>query len=85
MRKFLSKIDYILSFRLLLSAVMCYTGYIQNDYMSGIFGLFLAIYSIITAKYKIGCGYNGCANMPTYKSKEVLVEDAKHIEFTEIK
>jgi hypothetical protein len=53
--------------------------------MSGTFGLFLAIYSIIAAKYKIGCGYNGCANRPTYKSKEVLVEDVKHIEFTEIK
>lgn len=85
MRKFLSKIDYTLTFRLLLSAAMCYTGYIQNDYMSGTFGLFLAIYAIIAAKYKIGCGYNGCANTPTYKSKEVLVEDAKHIEFTEIK
>ena len=85
MRKLLSKIDYTLTFRLLLSAAMCYTGFIQNDYMSGIFGLFLAIYAIIAAKYKIGCGYNGCANMPTYKSKEVLVEDVKHIEFTEIK
>jgi len=85
MRKLLSKIDYTLTFRLLLSAAMCYTGFIQNDYMSGIFGLFLAIYAIIAAKYKIGCGYNRCANRPTYKSKEVLVEDVKHIEFTEIK
>jgi hypothetical protein len=85
MRKLLSKIDYTLTFRLLLSAAMCYTGYIQNDYMSGTFGLFLAIYGIIATKYKIGCGYNGCANTPTYKSKEVLVEDVKHIDFTEIK
>ena len=85
MRKVLSKIDYTLTFRLLLSAAMCYTGFIQNDYMSGIFGLFLAIYAIIGAKYKIGCGYNGCAYTPTYKSKEFLVEDVKHIDFTEIK
>ena len=56
MRKLLSKIDYTLTFRLLLSIAMCYTGYIQNDYMSGIFGLFLAIYAFIGAKYKIGCG-----------------------------
>jgi len=55
MRKLLSKIDYTLTFRLLLSIAMCYTGYIQNDYMSGIFGLFLAIYALIGAKYKIGC------------------------------
>jgi hypothetical protein len=85
MRKLLSKIDYTLTFRLLLSAAMCYTGYIQNDYMSGIFGLFLAIYALIAAKYKIGCGYNGCNYTPTYKSKEVLVEDVKQIDFTEIK
>ena len=85
MRKLLSKIDYTLTFRLLLSIAMCYTGYVQNDYMSGIFGLFLAIYAIIGAKYKIGCGFNGCAYTPTYKSKEVLVEDVKHIDFTEIK
>ena len=85
MRKLLSKIDYTLTFRLLLSAAMCYTGYIQNDYMSGTFGVFLAIYALIAAKYKIGCGYNGCTNTPTYNSKELLVEDVKHIEFTEIK
>ena len=85
MRKLLSKIDYTLTFRLLLGAAMCYTGYMQNDYMSGIFGLLLSIYALIAAKYKIGCGYNGCANTPTYKSKEALVEDVKHIEFTEIK
>ena len=85
MRKLLSRIDYTLTFRLLLATAMCYTGYIQNDYMSGIFGLFLAIYAIIAAKYKIGCGYNGCTYTPTYNSKAVLVEDDKHIDFTEIK
>ena len=85
MRKLLSKIDYTLTFRLLLSIAMGYTGYVQNDYMSGIFGLFLAIYAIIGAKYKIGCGYNECTYTPTYKSKEVLVEDVKNIDFTEIK
>jgi hypothetical protein len=85
MRKLLSKIDYTLTFRLLLSIAMGYTGYVQNDYMSGIFGLFLAIYAIIAAKYKIGCGYNGCTYTPTYNSKAVLVEDDKHIDFTEIK
>jgi hypothetical protein len=85
MKKLLSKIDYTLTFRLLLSIAMGYTGYVQNDYMSGIFGLFLAIYAIIAAKYKIGCGYNGCTYTPTYKSKSLLVEDDKHIDFTEIK
>jgi hypothetical protein len=78
MKKLLSKIDYTLAFRLILSAAMCYTGYIQNDYMSGSFGLFLAIYAIIGAKYKVGCGYNGCAYSPTHKSKEVLLDDIKN-------
>ena len=85
MKKLLSKIDYTLAFRLILSAAMCYTGYIQNDYMSGSFGLFLAIYAIIGAKYKIGCGYNGCGYTPSYKANEVLAEEVKHIEFKEIK
>jgi hypothetical protein len=85
MRKLLSKIDYTLTFRLLLSIAMCYTGYIQNDYMSGIFGLFLAIYAFIGAKYKIGCGYNGCNYTPSYRSKVKVEEEVKHIDFTEIK
>jgi hypothetical protein len=85
MRKLLSKIDYTLTFRLLLSIAMCYTGYIQNDYMTGTFGIFLAIYAIIGAKYKIGCGYNGCSYTPSYRSKVKVEEDIKHIDFTEIK
>jgi hypothetical protein len=60
MRNLLTKIDFTLTFRLLLSIALCYTGYTQNDYMSGIFGVFLAIYAIIAAKYNIGCGYSGC-------------------------
>ena len=85
MKKLLSKIDYTLTFRLLLSTAMCYTGYMQNDYMSGTFGLFLAIYALIVAKYKIGCGYSGCAHMPIYKSKEVFVEEVNHIDYKEVK
>ena len=85
MRTLLSKIDYTLSFRLLLSIAICYTGYVQNDYMSGVFGIFLAIYAIIGAKYKVGCGYNGCVYTPSYRSKVKVDEEVKHIDFTEIK
>jgi hypothetical protein len=53
--------------------------------MSGIFGLFLAIYAIIAAKYKIGCGYSGCTYTPSYRSKLKVNEEVNHIEFTEIK
>jgi hypothetical protein len=85
MKKLLSKIDYTLAFRLILSAAMCYTGYIQNDYMSGSFGLFLAIYAIIGAKYKVGCGYNGCGYDPIRDVMKETANTISKIEFTEIK
>jgi hypothetical protein len=85
MKTLLSKIDYTLTFRLLLSIAMCYTAYIQNDYMTGAFGVFLAIYAIIGAKYKIGCGYNGCAYTPSYRSKVKIDVEVKQIDYTEIK
>lgn len=85
MKTLLSKIDYTLTFRLLLSIAMCYTAYIQNDYMTGVFGVFLAVYAIIGAKYKVGCGYNGCAYTPSYRSKVKIDEEVKNIDYTEIK
>ena len=85
MKTLLSKIDYTLTFRLLLSIAMCYTAYIQNDYMTGAFGVFLAVYAIIGAKYKIGCGYTGCAYTPSYRSKVKIDEEVKNIDYTEIK
>ena len=85
MKKLVSKIDFILVFRLSLSVAMCVTGYVQNDYVSGIFGLFFAVYAIVGAKYKIGCGYNACGFTPRYTSRYAPKEDVKHIDFTEIK
>jgi hypothetical protein len=64
MKKLVSKIDFTLAFRLILSAAMFYTAYQQNDITTLMFGLFLAIYAIIGNKYRVGCGYNGCSNMP---------------------
>ena len=61
MKKFLSKIDFTLMFRLILSLAMGINGYIQNDNTSIIFAFFLLIYAIVAAKYKVGCGYNGCS------------------------
>lgn len=84
MAKFLSKIDFTLIFRLSLSVVMLFVAYQQNDKVSGAFGLFLAIYSIIGAKYKVGCGYN-CGYTPRNNSKHFHKNDANHVDFTEIK
>ena len=75
MQKLLSKIDFTLTFRLLLSAAMFYTGYQQNDKNTFAFGLFLAIYAIIGNKYKVGCGYNGCGYTPKYDGKEISKQE----------
>jgi hypothetical protein len=46
-----------------------------------LFALFFAIYSIVGAKYKIGCGYNNCGYTPNHVPKN----KTENIEFTEIK
>jgi hypothetical protein len=85
MQKWLSRIDFRLVFRLSLSLAMGVTGYVQNDYVVGIFGLFFAIYAIVGAKYKIGCGYNACGYTPRYTSKYAQKENISPIDFKEIK
>jgi hypothetical protein len=85
MSKFPSKIDFTLIFRLSLSIVMLFVAYQQSDKVSGAFGLFLAIYAIIGAKYKVGCGYNNCGYAPRYNSKLSHKDEANHVDFTEIK
>lgn len=74
MKNWLSKIDFTLTFRLILGIAMMVTGYIQNDYTSGSFGLILVVYAFIAAKYKIGCGYHSCGYIPTNKSSKQMLE-----------
>ena len=82
MQKLLSKIDWILAPQLLMSTMMCVVGYQTSDYIAGVFGLFLAGYSIVGAKYKVGCGYNSCG----YASMAVQKKDQNEaVEFIEIK
>jgi hypothetical protein len=64
---------------------MLFVAYQQSDKVSGAFGLFLAIYAIIGAKYKVGCGYNNCGYAPRYNSKLSHKDEANHVDFTEIK
>ena len=92
MQKLLSKIDWRLALRLVMAGSMIIVGYQSNDYIPAVFGLGFAIYAIIGAKYKIGCGYNGACGYPsqfdskitrgTSQSKSIQTEN---IEFTEIK
>lgn len=84
-QKWFSKIDFTLVFRLALSMAMGVTAYLQNDSTSGIFAIFLAVYALIAAKYKIGCGYNSCYNVPKPASKYAHKEESQQIDFTEIK
>lgn len=83
MQKWISKLDWILVIRLILGGSMIVVGYQSSDYIPALFGLFFVIYSIIGAKYKIGCGYNNCG----YQTTRLNQHDHKsaEIEYTEIK
>lgn len=81
MQKMLSKLDLILVFRLIMTGVVGLVGYQNSDNVAMLFALFFAIYSIVGAKYKIGCGYNNCGYTPS----GVLKNKSKEIDFTEIK
>ena len=81
MQKLLSKLDLILVFRLIMTAIVGIVGYQNSDNVAMLFALFFAIYSIVGAKYKIGCGYNNCGYTPNHVPKN----KTENIEFTEIK
>jgi len=75
MQKLFSKLDLILVFRLIMTGVVGLVGYQNSDNVAMLFALFFAIYSIVGAKYKIGCGYNNCgytpSRVPKNKSEEI--------------
>ena len=84
MRKIFSNIDWILMMRLVMGGSMLIIGYQSNDYIPAVAGGFFIVYSIIGAKYKIGCGYNSSCGIPKrYDSVKTRQND--EIEFTEIK
>ena len=82
MKKLLDKIDWVLMFRLVMSGAMIIVGIQTKDIVAGGFGAMFAIFSLVSAKYKVGCGYqSGCGVTPRYRS----IQKTKDIEFTEIK
>ena len=81
MQKLLSKLDLILVFRLIMTGVVGLVGYQNSDNVAMLFALFFAIYSVVGAKYKIGCGYNNCGYTPSLVPRNKPEE----IDFTEIK
>jgi len=81
MQKLLSKLDLILVFRLIMTGVVGLVGYQNSDNIAMLFALFFAIYSVVGAKYKIGCGYNNCGYTPSRVPKN----KSEDIDFTEIK
>lgn len=81
MRKLLNQLDLILVFRLLMTAMVGMVGYRNSDNVAMLFALFFAIYSIVGAKYKIGCGYNNCGYIPRNPEKP----NSDKIAFTEVK
>ncbi len=84
MKKIMSNIDWLLMMRLVMGGSMVFIGYQSNDYIPAIAGGFFIIYSIISAKYKIGCGYNSSCGMPINKNF-LKAKTTDEIDFTEIK
>ena len=72
----MSNIDWILMLRLVMGGSMVVIGYQSNDYIPAVAGGFFIVYSIVGAKYKIGCGYNNCgytpSRVPKNKSEEII-------------
>ncbi len=82
MKKLLDKIDWVLMFRLVMSGAMIIVGIQTKDIVAGGFGAMFAIFSLVSAKYKVGCGYqSGCGVTPGYRS----IQKTEEVEFTEIK
>ena len=82
MKKLFNKIDWVLMFRLVMSGAMIIVGIQTKDIVAGGFGAMFAVFSFVSAKYKVGCGYqSGCGVTPRYQS----IQKTKDIEFTEIK
>jgi hypothetical protein len=84
MKKVFFNIDWILMMRLVMGGSMVIIGYQSNDYIPAVAGGFFIVYSIIGAKYKIGCGYNARCGIPR-RFDSVKTRQNDEIEFTEIK
>jgi hypothetical protein len=82
MKKLFNKIDWVMMFRLVMSGAMIIVGIQTKDIVAGGFGTMFAVFSFVSAKYKVGCGYqSGCGVTPRYRS----IQKTKDIDFTEIK
>jgi hypothetical protein len=82
MKKLFNKIDWVLMFRLVMSGAMIIVGIQTKDIVAGGFGAMFAVFSFVSAKYKVGCGYqSGCGVTPRHRS----IQKTKDIDFTEIK
>ena len=82
MKKIFRKIDWVLMFRLVMSGAMIIVGVQTRDMVAGGFGVIFALFSLVSAKYKIGCGYqSGCGITPRYRS----IQNTEEVDYTEIK
>ena len=84
----MSNIDWILILRIVMGCSMAVIGYQSNDYIPAIAGGFFIIYSIVSAKYKIGCGYDTNCGVSLNKNNNFVrpsVKESKAVEFSELK
>ena len=75
MQKWIRKIDWILIFRLSLSALLLISGYKQAAYTDMYFGGGIAIYSLLATKFQWGCGYGNCAYTPPRVQTQKTIEE----------
>jgi len=88
MKKIIASIDWILMLRLVMGGSMIIIGYQSNDYIPALAGGFFIIYSIVSAKYKIGCGYDANCGVSLNKNNNFVrpsIKESKAVEFTELK
>jgi len=84
MKNWFHKMDWILIMRLIMGGSMIIVGYQAGDYTPATVGMFFVIYSLVSAKYKIGCGYNASCGTDTNRRYSSKTLSKKEIEYTEI-
>lgn len=60
-RQIAQRIDWVLLLRLALSSVFIIEGYRKQASTDMGIGVALAVYSILAARFKWGCGYGSCS------------------------
>lgn len=85
MKNWIQRLDWLLIMRLIMGGSMIIVGYQSSDWIPALVGTFFVIYSLLSAKYKVGCGYNNaCGGVGNYKTRSKITTSSQ-VEYTEVK